>query len=479
MGRSERHGISPVGDGPRVRLPPAVSFESRGGRPIRSPGVAAFLSFLWPGLGQWYAGGRRNALVFAFPVLVVLVVVITWLLQGPESVVIQLFSPGTALTIVVLVGLLAVWRIVSMVDAAAGLAKRPIWRRRGLSAGLAVMISLVLISHAAVANVAWSFYQAGSKIFPTAADAQVTPPPDSSDNVAVMPVATPVATPQTASSRINVLFLGIDSSERRTHALTDTLLVVSVDPATGSAAMISFPRDIADFPLYSGGIYHGKINALMTDADKNHAKYPDGGVTTLTKELGFLLGVPIHYYAAINLDGFEAMVDRVGGVTITNESAIDDPNYGGWKQPGKIGFRLSAGKHTLDGANALAYVRSRKGNGNNDFERARRQQQLLIALEKKLSDPSMLPKIPQLLDDATRTITTSFPPDRLSEMLTLGRSIDDKNITRKVLGPPYALRDTKAADYRLVIVPAKIAELSISLFGNESRYATATGAAAP
>jgi LCP family protein required for cell wall assembly len=342
------------------------------------------------------------------------------------------------------------------------------------------MVVIVLVSHAAVANVAWSFYQAGSKIFNTGdATTTVTPTPVGSSNGAVLPVATPISTPATAQSRINILFLGIDSSEIRTHALTDTLLVVSVDPATGSAAMISFPRDIADFPLYSGGTYHGKINALMTDADKHPTKFPDGGVTTLTKELGYLLGVPIHYYAAINLDGFEAMIDRVGGVTITNASAIDDPAYGGWKEPGRIGFHLSAGKHLLDGENALAYVRSRKGAGNNDFERARRQQQLLIALEHKLTDPSMLPKLPQLLDDATKTITTSFPPDRLEEMLALGRTIDDANITRKVLGPPYALRDMSAADYRLVIVPTKIAALSIALFGNDSRYATATGAVTP
>jgi LCP family protein required for cell wall assembly len=454
--------------------------ESRGGRRARSPGLAAFLSFLWPGLGQWYAGARRTGLVFALPVAVVAVVIASWLLQGPEALVIQLLSPGTALTIVVLIALLALWRIVSMIDVAASLGGRTVWRRAPFSAGVAVMVVVVLVTHAAAANLAWSFYQAGSKIFTAGgADADVTPPPASSDDVAVLPVATPFATPATAESRINILFLGIDSSERRTHALTDTLMVVSVDPATGVAAMISFPRDIADFPLWSGGTYHGKINALMTDAEQHPNKYPDGGVTTLTKELGYLLGVPIHYYAAINLDGFEAMIDRVGGVTITNASVIDDPNYGGWNKPGKIGFHLSAGKHTLDGANALAYVRSRLGAGNNDFERARRQQQLLVALEKKLSDPAMLPKLPDLLDDATRTITTSFPPDRLSEMLEIGRSIDDANITRKVLGPPYALRDMNAADYRLVLVPKKLAALSIALFGSDSRYATATGALTP
>ena len=447
---------------------------------MRSPGIAAFLSFLWPGLGQWYVGARRTGLVFALPVLIVAVVLASWLLQGPEAFVIQLLTPGTALTIVVLIGLLAVWRIVSMVDVVASLGGRTVWRRPRLSVAVALMVAVVLVSHAAAADLAWSFYQAGSKIFTAGnPDADATPPPTSSDNAADLPVATPIATPATAQSRINILFLGIDSSENRTHALTDTLMVVSVDPATGTAAMISFPRDIAGFPLWSGGTYSGKINALMTDAERHPDRFPDGGVTTLTKELGYLLGVPIHYYAAINLDGFETMIDRVGGVTITNDSAIDDPNYGGWKQPGRIGFHLTAGKHTLDGENALAYVRSRKGAGNNDFERARRQQQLLVALEHKLSDPAMLPKLPELLDDATRTITTSFPPDRLSEMLALGRSIDDSKITRKVLGPPYAVRDITASDYRLLLDPKKIAELSVTLFGNESRYATATGAISP
>jgi LCP family protein required for cell wall assembly len=455
-----------------------MSTDARGGRRTRSPGIAAFLSFLWPGLGQWYGGARRAALVFALPIVVVAIVLLNSLGQGPENLVFQLFSPGTALTIAVLIILLGVWRIVSMFDGLASAGGRLSWRRPSLSGPFAAMVIVVLVTHLAAANLAWSFYQAGSKIFTTETDTTVTPAPASSGDVAILPVATPNVTPPTAESRINVLIIGIDSSERRSHALTDTMLVVSVDPVTKTAAMISFPRDIADFPLYSGGKYRNKINFLMTDAERHPDRFPDGGITTLTKELGFLLGVPIHYYAAVNLDGFEAMIDQVGGITITNTSLIDDPSYGGWHQPGKIGFHLEPGKHTLDGATALAYVRSRKGVGNNDFERARRQQQLLVALEKKVSDPGMLPKLPALLDDATRTITTSFPADRLSEMLALGRLINDAEISKKVLGPPYALRDTKAADYRLVIVPEKLAALSISLFGADSRYATA-GSATP
>ena len=450
-----------------------------GGQRTRSPGIAAFLSFLWPGLGQWYGGARRTALVFALPIFVVAIVLASSLLQGPDTLVFQLFSPGTALTIAVLAVLLGLWRVVSMVDGVAAVGGRLSWRRPSLAAPFALMVVLVLVSHLAIANIAWSFYQADSQIFTNERDASATPVPVSSNDVTILPVATPNVTPATAQSRINILIVGIDSSEIRNHALTDTMLVVSVDPTTKTAAMVSFPRDIADFPLWSGGTYHGKINALMTDATKHPARFPDGGITTLTKELGFLLGIPIHYYAAINLDGFEAMIDEVGGVTIINNSQIDDPSYGGWKVPGKIGFQLSAGKHTLDGATALAYVRSRKGAGNNDFERARRQQQLLIALEHKLSDPTMLPKLPRLLDDATRTITTSFPADRLAEMLDLGRSIDDASITRKVLGPPYALSDPNASDYRLIIDPKKFAAMSIQLFGADSAYSTPSASPAP
>ena len=93
--------------------------------------------------------------------------------------------------------------------------------------------------------------------------------------------------------------------------------------------------------------------------------------------------MPIHYYAAIDLAGFRRMIDLVGGVTIDNPKPIIDPRYD-WLD-GRHGFELSAGKHKLNGANALAYVRSRQGVGDSDFTRARRQQQVLLALRSKLT----------------------------------------------------------------------------------------------
>ena len=77
-------------------------------------------------------------------------------------------------------------------------------------------------------------------------------------------VVDPVATPATTASRINILLTGVDSAEDRTHALTDTLLVASIDPTTADVALVSIPRDISDFPLYDGRTFTGKINSLMT-----------------------------------------------------------------------------------------------------------------------------------------------------------------------------------------------------------------------
>src|SRR5213076_868378 len=113
----------------------------------RSPGIAAFLSFLWPGLGQWYGGFRRSAIVFALPVAIVAIVVAGWVLQGPEWVLIQLLSPGTALTIAILIGLLGIWRIMSMIDGASGIGGRMALRRPGLIAGLSAMTLVVIVSH--------------------------------------------------------------------------------------------------------------------------------------------------------------------------------------------------------------------------------------------------------------------------------------------------------------------------------------------
>ncbi len=105
-------------------------------------------------------------------------------------------------------------------------------------------------------------------------------------------VSGPFATPATPTSRINVLLTGVDSAENRSHALTDTLLVASVDPVTGHVALVSFPRDITDFPLVDGGTFKGKINSFMTYVGQHPKEFKGAPLVELVRELSFLVGVP-------------------------------------------------------------------------------------------------------------------------------------------------------------------------------------------
>lgn len=441
--------------------------------------MAAFLSFLFPGLGQLAAGRRRAAAVFAVPTLLILLYITARLVGRLDVAAITMLDPAFAAFVFFAVVALAGWRAIAVVDAwrqsslppaAPAPAPPPTRRAQGVLAGLLIAI---LLTHGLVGYYAWAFYDAGSTIFgvgpePTASPVIPTPTPDP-EATPGQPAATPVATPP-PSDRISILLTGVDSAPTRTTANTDTMLIISASPSKGTVAMISVPRDIAQFPFYLGGTYGDKLNSLQAAARNNPKKYPDGPMT-LAKQLEFMLGIPIQYTASINLAGFERMIDLVGGVDVQVERSITDPTYD-WFD-GTYGFFLKAGMRHLDGRTALAYVRSRKGAGDNDFTRAARQQQLLVAVKGKLTDPGVIAKLPELLKVASRTVTTNVPPEKAREYLQLAGTIDESNISRFVLGPPYAVHpptNTTGGIYILRLDLAKVAALSVELFGSDSRY---------
>jgi polyisoprenyl-teichoic acid--peptidoglycan teichoic acid transferase len=461
----------------RVTFRRAVNANPKGDG-ARSPSLAVFLSFLWPGLGQWYQGRSRAALLYALPmVFAVGVILLRLVIGGPESFVADLITPSLALTAFILLVLLAVWRLVSMADAL-GIGSRR-WRRGPAPAMFGLLTLLVVGANVWAGSVTWALYDAGSKIFvgdrgpdaTQAANGATSNPSDPSVDFS----APPFASPPMQSSRINILITGVDSGHDRDHALTDTLMVASIDPATHKVALLSFPRDISNFELWDGRTFTGKINSLMTYSRMNPSKFPDGGgLPALAREVGYLSGVPIQYFASINLDGFEKMINLVGGVDVVNPKAIDDPMYD-WFD-GTQGFQLAAGPVHLNGRIGLAYVRSRYGVGDSDFTRAARQQQVLAALRTKLTNPSVLVRLPDLLDAAASTIRTNFPTNRVDELLGIAKDVKDGDIRKVVLGPPYSIHpptNTTDGIYTLRFDMAKVAALSVELFGSDSRYSAA------
>jgi len=450
----------------------------------RSPSIAAFLSFIWPGLGHWYTRRDRAALLFALPVIGVVLIVAVQAVGGVGQLASLLISPSSALTVAILVVLLGVWRELAVIDSAIAIRPRGAWRR-GRSLLVVILVSIIIaVTHVWAASVAWAFYDAGNRIFVGAEGADAgpiasttsspapgqTPRPDQTQDLDDDYVIAPFVTPPTEAARINVLLTGVDSAETRSHALTDTLMVASIDPLTHDVALVSFPRDISNFPMVDGGTYKGKINSYMTYVTNHPKEFKGKPLVELVRELSFLIGAPIHYYAAVDLAGFRKLIDAAGGVTVNNERALNDARYD-WLD-GRRGFKLSEGKHKLNGEDALAYVRSRYTPGDNDFRRAKRQQEVLVSLARKFAAPDMIPRMLELIDVAGDTLRTNFPSDRVSEMLDLVQGADGAKVTRVVLDRPYAFSYTDSAGlYRLELKLEKLAELSVKIFGDESRYA--------
>jgi LCP family protein required for cell wall assembly len=272
---------------------------------------------------------------------------------------------------------------------------------------------------------------------------------------------------------VTILFTGVDAAPSRSEHLYDSIMVVSYDPKTNSIEMVSVPRDSASFPMYFGGVDSAsvKINSIPTYVHNGWVQSPDSPYMTLVKEVSYLVGIPINYYAVMDLDGFVKMIDAVGGIDVVNPSPINDPSYA--TPAGQvIGFKLAAGPQHLDGDQALAYVRSRHGADNSDWARSSRQQQVLVALLHKMAQPSEILALPGLISTLGSSVTTTFPANQVADYVAIGQNVPSQNIHEVVLGPPYTILNVNGVNSAdtSCLLNAKVAALSIQLFGADSLW---------
>jgi LCP family protein required for cell wall assembly len=460
-------------------IPPDLDTESPTARGWgHSPALAALLSFLWPGLGQFYTGKRRLAAIFALPAALVLLLLAYELRRGPGVFAVRFVEPAVSLVAAVIVILLGAWRLAAVTHAFAS-GERIETRRRFDRAVLAALCAVIVISHVGIGGLLAMTYQAGSNTFkPDSNLIDLTTPVTSlAPGETPGPPATPVATPS-INDRVTMLFTGVDAAAGRGETLYDSIMVVSYDPKTDSVQMVSVPRDTAGFPMYFGNhplvAAATRINSVPGYVRNGWIKSPDAPYTTLVKEVSYLVGIPIDYYAVMDLAGFVKMIDQVGGIDIVNPSDIVDvanpalgwPGYD-WLD-GTYGFTLAAGPQHLDGRHALAYVRARKGNAGGDFARAGRQQQVLIALLHKMAQPSEILALPGLVLSLSSSVTTTFPADQVADYLALGQDIRSDNFHQVVLSvPDYGYYMTSGGTCLLY---DKVAAESIKLFGQDSTW---------
>ena len=421
------------------------------GRARKSPSLAALLSFLWPGLGQVYAGHKVSALLFTLPVIGLLAALAINLQDGVKVVVARLLDPQFAFLVFLAIVALGMWRLLAVLNAYVGGDAR-LAGRAGERFALVLLVAAILATHAGGAYFLWSTYTMDTQIF---GGGQSDP---------VEPGMAPVT-----NDRVTILLAGLDEYSTRSESLYDSIMVVSLDKTSHRVAMVSVPRDTTGFPYYFGGTSKIKINALPTYVRNGWVNSPDQPVTTLIKEVSFLVGVPINYYAIMDLASFSKMIDMVGGIDITVPNAVVDPTYD-WLDHSPYGFSISAGTHHMNGRIALAYVRSRHGSGNSDWQRAGRQQQLLAALEQKMASPSMILKLPSLTSQAATLVHTNFPAGQVDDMVQAADTIPGTSYDRVVLGPPYSVGGTSSSAYTSCLKLDKVAEVSVKFFGKTSAY---------
>jgi LCP family protein required for cell wall assembly len=225
------------------------------------------------------------------------------------------------------------------------------------------------------------------------------------------------------NGRVVILLMGIDQRPAQAGYPTrsDVIMLVTIDPATNSAALLSVPRDLY-VPLPTLNT-QDRINTAYFWGEVN--KLPGGGAGYAKETIGWNLGVPIQKFGVIDFNGFKAVIDSIGGIDINVPHEIIDNEYPteDYRTERLI---IPAGPIHMDGTLALKYVRTR--HQDSDFGRLQRQQQVLLAIRDKALSLGSINKVPEVLNVLGDSLQTDLT---LPEILTLAKkwaSIPKQNI---------------------------------------------------
>jgi len=285
--------------------------------------------------------------------------------------------------------------------------------------------------------------------------------------------------PWDGASRVTILIIGLDyrdwlaaqeSPEIQGPPRSDTMILLTIDPISKTAGMLSIPRDMwVNIP----GFGYGKINTAYYLGEAY--KLPGVGPGLAIKTVENFIGVPIQYYAQIDFGAFTQMIDEIGGLDIEVSETITLDPIG---QHNTI-YDLPPGNYHFDGAHVLAYARARYTEGG-DVDRARRQQQVIFAIRDKILSLGMLPtlvaKAPALYQELSTGIHTNMSLDDAIKLGVLGMQIPQENIKKGVID--YTMMTIGVSPDGLDIfkpIPDKIRELRDEVFGGGALSPMASG----
>ncbi|MFC5503426.1 LCP family protein [Lysinimonas soli] len=371
------------------------------------------LNVLVPGSAQTLAGNRRFGrfalgTTLAFWALVVIGVLAA--LIGREAVLPVVTQPVVLWAMAAVLGLYGLLWVICAIDALR-LSRLARVSGRARVAVAVVSIAALVVTGGAAFGAAWTAGTTANILAKVASNTIDITGPDGK------PVAVGALT-----GPANILLVGDDSGDGnaaygpRGESLNDVTILIHLSPVSHSVTAVSIPRD-----LYVAQPQCTKANGTVSPAVKQarfNTALSRGGLNCVVASASALTGLPIQYAAKIEFDGVVAMSDAVGGVPVCLATAINDPYSG---------LTLSAGEHTLQGAQALAFLRTRHGlSTGSDLQRISNQQVFLSSLMRTIKSSETLGnpvKVIALAEAAAQNMQLSTELAQTSTMVSMALAL--------------------------------------------------------
>lgn len=273
--------------------------------------------------------------------------------------------------------------------------------------------------------------------------------------------------PWDGADRVTILIMGLDYrdwSSGEEASRSDTMILLTIDPLTKKAGMLSIPRDLW---VAIPGFSHAKINTAHYLGDAY--ELPGGGPGLAVKTVQQFLGVPVHYYAVIDFEAFTRFIDEIGGVKVDVPEEITVDLLGSGSATKK---KLQPGVQVLPGEWALAYARARHTEGG-DFDRARRQQQVILGIRNRILSLDMLPtlisKAPKLYQELRSGINTNLELSDAIRLALLATQVSDEDIHRSVIDQKFVVFGRSPDNLSILIpIPDKVHAIREEVFSTSS-----------
>ncbi len=241
------------------------------------------------------------------------------------------------------------------------------------------------------------------------------------------------------AGQVNILLLGSDQRPHDKNFRTDTIILATLNFDLGTVNLTSFPRDLY-LMLPNYGMQ--RINTA----------YEFGGFRMLANTFEYNFGVRPEHYVLINFQSFKQVIDSLGGLDVKVTNAVSDYRAGRW-------VTISKGMTHMDADDVLWYVRTRKT--TNDFQRTRRQQEVLQALYEKMLSLDAIRRVPELYNIYEQNVTTDLSFVDVIRYLPLAAKITDTSHINQYFVGPQQVYDWITPEGGMVLLPRQDAIMDV------------------